>query len=261
MGTIVAKELMRQVSDDLYDDTQVRYSPADLIDYLNAGQRQTVLLVPDANSYNRIMKMAKGTRQTIPSDGFTFLYAMRNLVYANPGSSSAADTAYDAADTDAEREALYGAHFDGGGVVRREKRTAIDRRNRDWHNIPAAAAPVLHFIFDTRNKRNFYVYPGRTASAPGYLEIVYSRVPPLIVSDPSDPDGQPDDAVTVGVDDVYATALYYYMLHRAYMKEDDRQEIDKSNLNYRLFRDSLGISDEQSEVLNPRAEAERAEPA
>ena len=257
MGTVSAKGIIDQASLDLYDETQARYSPMELLRWLNDGARQTVLLVPDANAANVVIPMVSGSRQSIPPGGFTFLYAVCNMEL------SAGDFTTYGTTAEAQKQDFLQKNATGARAVRDAKRTVIDRRKPHWHQTPSAYEEVLHFVYDTRNKRHFYVYPARPSplTRQDFLEIVYSLVPPEIPQEvPGDEDSGPAASVTIELEDIYATALHYYIMHRAFAKEDDRQDMDKSQIYYRLFESGLGVSDEQSAVLNPRQEAERAEP-
>ena len=82
---------------DIFDETRriihdeeignYRWADAELIDYLNAGTRQIVVLLPEANSIESIEDtgLSRVARQVLPAGGIKFIRAGRN--YADDGTT------------------------------------------------------------------------------------------------------------------------------------------------------------------------------
>lgn len=202
MATITAQVIVDRVEKTLNDDTNVRWAAAELLTYLNDGQRETVLLKPNSFTKNSSVQMVAGTKQSVPSDGVLFERAVRNM----------------GANGTTPGRAVTGVDMD-----------MLDLTRPDWH-AETASAEAQHFMFDPRDPKRFYVTPPQPASNQGYLELRYSAAPPDVAL-----------GDTISLDDIYATPLYYYMLARAYSKSTQAGNDAKAAGWYALFMQSLGI--------------------
>jgi len=181
MGTILASAILADASEILQDASNIRWTIPKLLSWLNAGQREIVLLRPNANAVNAVIPLVAGTKQSLPDDGVLFLDVFRNM------------------------------GVDGvtpGRVPRFIARTDIDAENPDWH-LDKASAKVQHFIYDDRDQTHFYVYPKQPDEGPGYLEILYSATPADLIS----------QTEAIALNDIYANALMNYVVYRALEKD------------------------------------------
>ena len=133
------------------------------------------------------MSSSSGTKQSIPTDGNRLLNVVRNKAAASDSSN-------------------------GGRAIRLVKIEELDAQQPEWHSpsVTGDAAHtniVRHFVYDERNPRNFYVYPG-IGSVAAYVEIVYSQNPATIAQN-----------ANLGVPDIFANAVMDYVLYRCYMKD------------------------------------------
>ena len=105
MATV--QELIDEVREVIHDNVATfRWTDNELIDYCNAGIRQTVVLVPEANATESVETISNDiARQTIPSGGIKFIKIARN--YADNGTTPE-------------------------GVVRYVEKDALDTYNPDW---------------------------------------------------------------------------------------------------------------------------------
>jgi len=146
MGTILASAIIGKARIVLQDAAKVRWSDDELLSWLNAGQREVVLLKPDAYVVTAAVQMVAGTKQTVP---FGFLIdVVRNM--------GAAGTT-------------------PGKAIRPITREILDDQDPDWHSSTADAV-ALYSVFDIRNPSVFYLYPPQPAT-PGYVEIAYPGTP------------------------------------------------------------------------------------
>ena len=180
MGTILASSIISNASGILHDETNVRWTAAQMLEWLNAGMREIVVLKPEAYVKNESVKMAAGTKQALPAGGFTFIDINRNM-----GANGTTP----------------------GRVPRFIEKKVIDAENPNWHK-DAAKAEILHYTFDERDPSHFYCYPPQPAANQGYAELVYSAAPPDTAS-----------GIAIPLDDVYANPLVDYLLYRAYAKD------------------------------------------
>jgi hypothetical protein len=67
MGTITAQSLIDKASTILQDAGAVRWTAAELLGWLNEGQRFIYHLRKDSSAKVTTMALAAGTRQTVPA--------------------------------------------------------------------------------------------------------------------------------------------------------------------------------------------------
>jgi len=180
--------LITEVRRVIHDESATfRWSDAELIDYCNAGIRQTVTLVPEANSTETIHDTGSTliSRQALPSGGIKFLKASRN--YADDGTTPQ-------------------------GVIRYAEKDALDTYAPGWEYDSAAKADGAnffdHYCHDPNEPKIFYLYPA-PAAVNKMLAIVYSAVPTAHTAVGN----------TFGLDDEYINATVQYMTYRALTKE------------------------------------------
>lgn len=201
MATITAQQIIDKCEIVLQDTTNIRWPVAELLGWLNDAQREVVAFRPDAANKVAQMSVVAGTKQTLPGDGYQLLNVVRN---------------YDAGGTVA------------GRAVRKVPQELLDAQLPDWHSTSATAS-VLHYTFDPRSPRVFYVYPPSTGTTK--LEILYSATPTLLAA--------VGDVITV--DDIYANVLTDYVCYRAYSKDFELTgNQQRADYHYAKFEGSLG---------------------
>jgi len=231
MGTILGSTIIDKAELILLDTTNVRWTEAELLGWLNDAQREVTLLKPDTNVTTAEYPLIAGTKQTIPD-----------------GTSSYQNS--DSATLDAGI-VLIGVKRNMGtnGTTPGRAITIIDMRimdtnNPDWHS-DTEAAETIHYMFDIKNPKVFYVTPPQPASAFGYVEVAYSSIPADLAAASS--------AITL--DDIYSNVLLDYVLYRAYQKDADYAK-DNARVQgyYSSFMGALGFVDKKELAEAPRAE-------
>lgn len=215
MGTLTAQNLIDRVNDTLQDTTNVRWPTAELLRYLNDGQREVVLLRPDASVTTQAVQLAANeTRQALPATGVRLLDATRNM-------GSAGTTP--------------------GSAIRLIAREVLDTQVPTWHS-DVGQTVVKHYMFDPRAPKQFYVYPRVHATTQVWVELVYS-------SAPTDVAGLNN---TITLDDIYANALIDFVLYRAYSKDAEyAANATYATQRYQSFLASLGIKGQTDQSVNP----------
>jgi hypothetical protein len=205
---ITAQSVIRRVAETLQDTTSIRWPVNELVRYLNDGQREIVLHRPDSMVTNAAQPLVAGSKQAIPSNGAKLIEVIRNS---------------------------------GGAkrAIRMCEREILDAQAPGWHNL-TGVTEVLHFMYDPRDPKVFYVYPPAAASGAS-VDLVYAALP----GDVTEPaDGATYTAVTgnISVPDLYANALYDYILARCFMKDSEYAgNAQRAQAHYTLFASSLGI--------------------
>ncbi len=209
---VVASTIINKAEIVLQDTTNVRWAEAELLGWLNDGQKEIVLHKPDASVTTESLALVAGTKQALPTGGIRLIDCIRNM--GTNGTTA-------------------------GNSVRLIDRHILDAQVQDWHS-EAAAAVVKHFCFDERNPKVFYVYPQSTAT--NYLEIVYSSAPADCATVSAD----------ITIDDIYQNVLLDYILYRAYQKDADYASNDsRVKRFYAAFLTALGKMDELEVAIDP----------
>ena len=125
--SIAAQALIRRVVETLQDTTSIRWPVAELVRYLNDGQREIIVHRPDAMVTNASVSLASGTKQSLPANGAKLIDVVRN----SAGSKRA---------------------------IRMCAREILDAQSPGWHNL-SGVTEIVHFMFDPRDPKVFYIYP------------------------------------------------------------------------------------------------------
>lgn len=204
---ITAQSIVRRATDIIQDTTAVRWPVNELVRYLNDAQREVAMYRPDTMATNATITCVAGTKQSIPATGTKLISVIRNAASTKK-------------------------------AVRLIEREILDAQNPTWHAL-AGAADVVHYMFDPRDPKNFYVYPPALVTAT--LDIVYSALPTDITEPAS---GTDYTAVTgnISVPDIFSNALLDYILYRAYSKDSEYAgNIQRAAGHYQAFANSMGI--------------------
>lgn len=202
-----AQNVLQRVVITLLDPNAIRWPTAELVRYLNDGQRDIALVRPDATSTTATMTLTAGARQTLPSTGAKLLEVIRNT---------------------------------GGNkrAIRLVNRIILDAQVPNWYN-QTGVTEIKHYTYDPREPRIFYVYPPAAATNAS-AELIYSAYP----TDITEPNSTAlYTAVTgnVSVADIYVNALVNYILYRAYSKDSENtQNAALAASFYQLYQSLLG---------------------
>ena len=213
---IPAQQIIRRCVETLQDTTSIRWPVAELVRYLNDGQREVVLYRPDAMVTNATVTCVAGTKQTLPANGAKLIEVIRNS-----GTRRA---------------------------VRLVNREILDAQMPGWHNL-TGQNELLHYMYDPRDPRTFYVYPPATTSA--QLDIVYAAYP-TDIAEPAD--GATYTAVTgnISLPDIYGNVLQDYILYRAYTKDSEYAgNAQRAQAHYAAFANALGIEIKATVAVAP----------
>jgi hypothetical protein len=179
MGTVTAKTIIDKASIQLIDLTNIRWTRAELLSWLNDGLRQIVTIQPSASSTTVSKQLTVGTRQYIPTDGWLLL-----SIYRNMGTNGTTP----------------------GRVIRIVSREILDSFNPNWNTV-TATAEVRNYMYTDQDQLAFYVYPPNTGTQ--YIELNYS-VQPVDLTLETQP---------IPIFDVFQSALVDYILYRACSKD------------------------------------------
>lgn len=199
-----AEHIIVDVQRELQDDG-TRWPVAELVDYLNDGQRQAVEMNPASTAEVASMSLAAGVPQDAPIGVYRVLDVLRNGAPRNT-------------------------------PVRLVDATLLDAVDPRWRQR-AQALEIVHWMFDASLPTSFDVYP--PASSGATLWCKFSMVPDDVPA-PAGP--KPDDVTgSISLRDEYASALRHYILYRCWSK--DAEFAGNANLaqaHYSLFVSAIG---------------------
>ena len=201
MAIVTSNEIMQRVNKLLNDPGFTRWPKDELLNYLTDAQRAIVLRRPDSYTVDvDDFACVVGVKQSLPADALKLIDIPRN----------------------ASGKAIRGPY----------NRQVLDDNYDTWY-AGKTATEVELYIYDERNPKTFYVYPGVT---PGIeLTLVYSKAPPAIDSAAN------DSGEVIALDDVYVNAIIEWILYRAYMKDAEyAANPNKSQMHMNAFRSQLG---------------------
>jgi len=191
--TISAASIIHRATDLLQDQTSVRWPANELVRWLNDAQRAIVKVRPDSMNTTATMTLVAGSRQDLDNASLTPPPAKLIEITRNMAATSTK------------------------GAVRLVPRQILDAQTPGWHNL-SGSVNILHYVFDPRDPKTFYVYPPATTSA--QLEVMYSAYPTDIV-EPAD--GALHTAVVgnISLPDIYADDVLNYVMARSYLKDSE----------------------------------------
>jgi hypothetical protein len=178
---IAASVIIDNVSKLLGDPNNLKWTRAELLGWLNDAQKQITLMSPNATNKVVTIQLVAGTRQSIPSDGWTLLDIIRYMGVT--GTTP-------------------------GRVPRIISQQVLNDFNPNWHSSTPSTVP-LNYLFDQQDQTAFYVYPPNNGK--GYVQLNYSPVPVDLSSENSN----------IAVNDIFKTSITDYVLYRACSKFTD----------------------------------------
>jgi hypothetical protein len=145
MPSIVTDDIIRDVSIILHDAINTRWTKAELLGWLNGGQREIVIHKPNACVKNVEMTLVAGTKQAAPVDCNSIIDIPRNTQ---------------------------------GYAIRITNKDSLDAQMPDWHLQSKASSRVMNYCYSDDNPKIFYVYP----ASPGgnKVDISYSANPATV---------------------------------------------------------------------------------
>lgn len=231
---ISAASIVRRVTDLIMDNTSVRWPVNELVRYLNDGQREIMIVRPDAINKTATVNLVAGTRQNLDSMGLSPAPIKLIEITRNMAASSLKK------------------------AVRPVERRLLDAQTPEWHNLPGTVN-ILHSMFDPRDPKTFYVFPPALPSA--QLEVNYSGMPPD-VAEPA-PGALFGDVVgNLGVPDIYGNVILDYILYRAYSKDSEfAGNAARAASHYAAFSASLGMEIKATLAVQPQILPDKSAPA
>jgi len=222
MATVKVVDLIVRAQTLLQDEDSVRWTVAELQYWLNDAYKETIGLRPDANTQTAEYTCVAGPRQVLTGsfpNAIRLVEVVRNLATTSNKYS-----------------------------VRLTDRRSLDTQRRSWY-ADTPSASVEMYMFDPRTPKQFLVYPPATTAA--RLEVIYSVLPAEHTLSAAQL-VNPATAETIRIDDIFATALFDYMMYRAYSKDAEQTAMmQRAVAHYQAFQNALGIKQQVDAASQP----------
>jgi hypothetical protein len=201
MATYTVASLLSRAAIILQDTTNVRWPLAELLGWLNDGQREVARVKPNSNVKTVPVQLVAGAKQQLPVDGVALVDLARNL--GSDGNTP-------------------------GRSIRKVDRRILDAQVPYWSAM-TPTSEVVHYCYTNTDPKIFYVYPPQPATG-SYAEMQYLSAPIDIT----------DQTSTITLDDIYAAPILDYILYRAYQKDADySQNEGLSQVHWQAFNSAL----------------------
>lgn len=203
----------------LLQDTNVRWSQTELLDWIQESYRAIALLRPDASMKTTYHQCSGKSKQTLAdADAVRLRAVTRNLKTASDGSVP-------------------------GRAIRLTPRRVLDDQLPNWHSSVDNTAGAQFYVSDPLNPLEFYLYPH--PSSTWYVEVTYSYAPsatPLVGDD-------------IAVDEAYAPCVLDYVCYRAYSKDAEyAANAQLAQAYYTTFMNRLQANIQASAAIAPTSD-------
>ena len=165
------------------DPNDVVYSLSQKEQALNEGIRAVSLHRPDSAAVTDTVALVPGTKQSLPIECVRLIRIVRNK-----SGAGAATT---------------------GKSIRLMDLNRISDRVVDWHNV--VGDDVLEYAYDQYNQNVFWVYPHIGSATNKFVEVIYQRSIPDVVS-----------ADTFPINDLYSVAVKEWMLYSLWSSDNEQ---------------------------------------
>lgn len=217
MGTLLASELIAQASELAQDESNVTWSVAQALRWLNEAQRSVASVRPDSSISTASALLIVGTKQKI--SGRRIMGITRNM-----GSDG----------------------LTCGKAIRLVERGVKDDFNPDWH-CDDPSLVVKEYIYDERLPQDYWVWPPVSPSADVYIEVLES-VDPADVSSSAD---------VITLNDIYAPSIIEWMAYRFFARDaEEIPELQRAALHFKNFFTLMGEKVSVDMAVSPKVRAQ-----
>lgn len=250
MGTELVKSVLWRAGNLLQDITPqfTRWTEREMVMWLNDGQRDLAMAMPQASSRIESIKLAEGCLQSIET-----IPAANRRVWAAGAFTTPTDIA-----RGLQVLRVLNVMGSTGTVVGRSlrgpiQRESIERSNPLWETRTASIP--TSWLYDPELPHWYWVSPGVKAGATLWARVAYSALPLAIP--PGGADGAEiytfagSSTVAISVGDEYVPALVDYIVARAMSKDAKHGDAAKAGAYMTLFQGRLGAKSSALTAANP----------
>ena len=211
---IPVKTLINRAGLVLQDEEHIRWTIAELIEWINEGVGAIIRLKPSAGARRGAFALKPGARQTLDGADIQLIDITCNL---GPDDITP------------------------GRAVRKTDRHLLDSTNPDWQHMPPSMI-VRHYTYDDRVPTQFYVYPPAATGA--RVELMRAVIPDDVAN-------IEDDA---GLSIEYADSLLNYVVFRCLSKDSEYAGAQMATGYYNAFTASMTGGEGGEQNATPSAQ-------
>lgn len=212
-----AQVIINDIEAILQDESNDFWTEAEHLKAINDGMKEICTIKPDAYTVAASVTLAEGVVQDVPTGAFGIQDITCNMG-VSPGATP-------------------------GKAIRLINRKVLDAMNINWQSATAAAV-VDYYMYDERYPLKFMVSPPQPSSGFGFVQMFYPKSPAEIAI-----------GAVILIPDIYRTALFYYGLSRAFLKEADvLSSANKAVAYYNAFLNVLGVRKEVEATEDPNVQ-------
>lgn len=219
----------------LQDDTSIRWTANELVDWFNDAQTSTQALRPDSTEEFTSIQLVPGSYQDL---------SQRSADLLNPSTKLIKIT---------RNTAIEGRRR----VIRLVPRQVMDVVKADWESSPPATDAV-NYMTDPNLPNVFWVYPPAPVPSPQVpammVEVFYSATPTPL--DPMNLASKTwrDIKGALSVKDRFMIPLVDYILYRAYLKDAEfGGNGSRAQTHFQQFQNALQADQQGTMLAQPKA--------
>jgi hypothetical protein len=185
-----------------------------LLDHYNDGEKEIVVLKPDANPVVETVLLTAGCQQSLPSGAIQLLDVLSNM-------------------------GITGTTR--GDVVSVVEKKYLNSINPSWMKDTATAI-VTHVVYDVdRSPKLYWVYPPSLGT--NYLELMVGKLPTAITS----------LAQNMNLGEEFISSLVHYVVYKSLLKDTDVPNYAAQAIAYyQAFLSGLRIKDMVEKAITPK---------
>lgn len=223
---VKASEIMQRAGILLTDEDAIRWPLPERAMWINEAVSAIVTAKPSAATETRVVNLAVGTKQEVPTDGprkpVMLMRAIRNIL--PDGKPGRAISPID--------------------IV------AMNAIEPDWHSERRTRQQADHYIYDEQNPEEYFVYPANNGT--GKLELLLACIPEPIKASGNENEIESYDQ-DIGLIQGYDVAVLDYLIYRAQSKDATGGSADLAMAHYNLFAQAVGLKAQVEAVNSPNA--------
>lgn len=218
MSTTTCAKIITRVN-TLLQDTNLRWTDTELLDWINESYRAIALVRPDAAMKTTYHQCTGKSKQLLTDTSAQRLRSVtRNLKTASDGTLP-------------------------GKAVRHSLQRVLDDQVPNWHNTADSTNGAQFYVHDPLNPLVFYLYPQPPNT--WYVEVVYYAAPAVstLSSD------------VISIDEVYAPCILDYVCYRAYSKDAEyAANAQLAQAYFSAFMSKLQANTQASAAIAPTSD-------
>lgn len=222
---ITGTQIFTRAARILNDETNVRWTAAELLDLLNDGQRTIALIKPNVSISTQNLSLTAGTKQALPDNIIALNEVVRNI---NPSGDTP-----------------------GPAILPIEK-VLLDNSFPGWHTS-APSTVVAFYCYDLKSPDIYWVFPPQPTGTTQKVEAILESLPANL----------PTAGSVISLDDIYEPPLLEYILYRCFLKDSEYGSLNYQRAmgHYQTMMQLLSLKGSAEQMEGPVMPVNGSQPA